>query len=97
MTRTQVQQILSSHRDELQRMGVKSLALFGSVRRDEAGASSDVDLLVEFDRPIGYFHFFDVQEFLQKLLNVPRVDLVMKDAVIQELKEDIYAEALDVL
>lgn len=97
MTQSQIKQILSSHRDDLRRMGVKSLAVFGSMRRDESGASSDVDLLVEFDRPIGYFHFFDVQEFLQKLLNVPKVDLVMRDAVIEELKEDIYAEAMDVL
>jgi len=52
---------------------------------------------VEFDRPIGYFHFFDVQEYLQKILNVPKVDLVMRDAVIDELKDEILEEALDVL
>jgi predicted nucleotidyltransferase len=96
MTRSQVQKLISDHREDLHRMSVKSLALFGSVRRDEAGESSDVDLLVEFDRPIGYFHFFDVQEYLQKLLNVPKVDLVMRDAVIEELKKDILEEALDV-
>jgi hypothetical protein len=97
MTRSQAQKIISTHSEELRRMGVKSLAVFGSVGRDEAGKSSDVDLLVEFDRPIGYFHFFDVQEYLQKILHVPKVDLVMRDAVIEELKEDIFNEAMDVL
>ncbi|MFH1861605.1 MAG: nucleotidyltransferase family protein [bacterium] len=97
MTRQQVTQILAAHERELRGMGVKSLALFGSLARDEATDSSDVDLLVEFDRPIGYFHFFDVQEYLQKLIPAPKVDLVMRDAVYEELKEDIYAEALDVL
>ena len=56
MKRDKVVKILSEHRDELQqRFGVKSLALFGSVARDEATGISDVDLLVEFDRPTGLF------------------------------------------
>ncbi|MBU0517707.1 nucleotidyltransferase family protein [bacterium] len=89
--------LLFVHQNELREMGVKSLALFGSVAREDATETSDLDLLVDFDRPIGYFHFFDVQEYLQKILSVPKVDLVMRNAVIDELKEDIYTEALDVL
>jgi predicted nucleotidyltransferase len=42
-------------------LGVRSLDLFGSVARGDAGPGSDVDLLVEFDRPVGLFHFFRVQ------------------------------------
>jgi predicted nucleotidyltransferase len=38
--------------------GVLSLSLFGSVCRDEAGPSRDVDPLVEFDCPVGYFGLF---------------------------------------
>jgi predicted nucleotidyltransferase len=55
MNRNQVLKIIADHRETLARdFGVKSLALFGSVVRDEANAASDVDLLVEFDdRPIG--------------------------------------------
>ena len=34
-----------------QRFGVRSLAIFGSVSRDEDTVDSDVDLLVEFDGP----------------------------------------------
>lgn len=97
MTKQQAMRILAAHERELRSMGVKSLALFGSLARDEAAESSDVDLLVEFDRPIGYFHFFDVQEYLQRLLAARKVDLVMRDAVYDELKDDIYEEALDVL
>jgi uncharacterized protein len=46
------------------RFGVTGLALFGSVR-DEAGQDSDVDLLVEFDRPIGLFQFMEERTFRQ--------------------------------
>jgi len=49
-------QILKQENAELEKkFGVKSLLLFGSVARDEATPASDVDLLVEFNRPVGYF------------------------------------------
>lgn len=35
-------------------MGVRTLSIFGSVARDQAGPGSDVDFLVEFDQPVGY-------------------------------------------
>ena len=77
-------------------MGVASLSLFGSVARGEAAATSDIDMLVEFDRPIGLFEFVEVKLYLEMLLDVPEVDLVMPDALIEELKDDILAEAIRV-
>jgi predicted nucleotidyltransferase len=38
--------ILADHRDEIGRFSVKSIALFGSVARDEAVPGSDIDILV---------------------------------------------------
>jgi uncharacterized protein len=53
MQRNEVLKILADHRDAMrQQFGVKSLALFGSVARDEATETSDVDLLVAFARPV---------------------------------------------
>ena len=72
---------------------MRSLDLFGSVARNEARADSDVDLLVDFERPIGLFHFFRVQRRLEELLGA-RVDLVMRDAVKPQLRERIFAEAI---
>lgn len=67
MKRNDVLRILTEHREALQQQfGVKSLALFGSVVRDEATEASDVDL-------------------------------VLRHAVIEELQEDIYGEAVDVI
>ncbi len=86
-----------AHRDELRSMGVASLAVFGSVARNEATDSSDVDLLIEFNRPVGYFHFYDVQDALRKALGTPCVDLVMRSAIIEDLREDILGEAVNVL
>lgn len=95
MTRTQVLNILAAHQAQLRELGVKSLALFGSVARDEATGASDVDLLVDFDRPVSLFEVLDVRFFLESLLGVREVDLVLRRAVLDELKEDIYGEAVD--
>jgi predicted nucleotidyltransferase len=72
MQRDAILRVLSSHQARLREMGVKSLALFGSVARGQAAEGSDVDLLVEFDRPVGYFHFLDVKEYLEGSSAAPR-------------------------
>lgn len=94
MTRQEVLDKLEANRSELRQMGVKSLSLFGSLARDEATDRSDVDLLVEFDRPIGLFQFIRVQQHLQEILGVNRVDLVMLDALHEELRDDILRDAI---
>ena len=81
MKRDQITQILQAHRSELeQKYGVKSLSLFGSVARDEDGPASDVDLLVEFTRPVGYFGLFALQDHLESLLG-SKVDLGTPDSL----------------
>ena len=92
-----VKTTLASHESELREQGIKSLAIFGSVARGDAGPDSDVDLLIEFDRTVGLFHFIHVKDFLGGLLEGARVDLVMREAVYEELKEDIFGEAVNVL
>jgi predicted nucleotidyltransferase len=93
VTQEQVRRCLAEARSELGALGVRSLDLFGSVARGEASPDSDVDLLVEFDRPIGLFHFFRVQRRLEEILDA-RVDLVMRDAVKPQLRDRILAEAI---
>ena len=97
MNREDILAILAAHRADLMDFGVKSLALFGSAARDEAGPESDVDLLVEFDRSIGLFHYAHLQQYLETLLGGAKVDLVMRRALLDELKDDILEEALDVV
>ena len=78
-------------------MGVASLALFGSTVRHETTASSDVDLLVEFVRPVGLFTFYRVQEYLEEILGIDHVDLVLRRSVVDELRDGIYGEAVPCL
>ncbi len=94
MKRDEVLQRLAAHRKELHSMGVTSLALFGSLVRGEGTYRSDVDLLVEFDRPVGLFQFIRVQQYLEDLLDVEKVDLVMPDALREEFREEVLREAI---
>jgi uncharacterized protein len=98
MKRSDVCRVLAEHRAELRdRFAIKSLALFGSVVRNESTAASDVDLLVEFERRVGLFHLMDTEEFIRGLLGVEKVDLVLRRSVLPELKDEVFAEAIDVL
>ena len=97
MTRADALQKLRAERDYLrERYGVESLALFGSVARDDAGPESDVDVLVEFGRPITLFDLVAVQQYLERCLGVRRVDLVPRDSVYPAFRDDILGEALHV-
>jgi hypothetical protein len=95
MRRDQVLKTLSAHRDELRsRYGVKSLALFGSVARGESGPESDVDLLVEFERPIG-LRFFELIDHLEDLLGCS-VDLGTPRSLKPRIRDRVLAEAVNV-
>ena len=94
MKRDEVLRLLTDRREELRTMGVSSLELFGSTVREDAGENSDVDLLVEFCRPVGLFTFYRVQEYLEQVLGTDKVDLVVRGAVLDELKDAIYGEAI---
>lgn len=77
----EIQDILREHREQLSRTyGVVELGVFGSCARGEAVEGSDVDILVEFDRPVGFFKFLELEEQLSEWLGA-RVDLVTKAAL----------------
>jgi predicted nucleotidyltransferase len=54
--------------------GVQKIGLFGSYERGTAQTESDIDLVIEFARPIG-FRFFALSDYLEKLLGAP-VDIL---------------------
>lgn len=93
MERDEALRILRRHMEELQEYHVKSLAVFGSVARGEAGAASDVDILVEFERPVDLFVFLRLQRRLSEILGC-RVDLATPNALHSAMRDQILAEAV---
>ena len=92
-----IRRTLSENRAALQNQGVRSLTIFGSTARGEAGSESDIDLLVEFDPAarIGLIGYIGLQDRLSELLG-RKVDLVSRDALDRNIRERVDAEAAQV-
>ncbi|EAZ89940.1 nucleotidyltransferase family protein [Crocosphaera chwakensis] len=96
MKRHEVLKIIAEHREQLEKLGVKSLSLFGSVARDEAGPDSDVDFLVELNREMGLFEFIKIRLYLQDILNCS-VDLGTEDTLREHLREPVLKDVIHAL
>jgi hypothetical protein len=73
-----------------QKFSVKSLAVFGSVARNDA-RPRDLDLLVDFYEPPGLFGFIALENHLADLLGI-KIDLVMREALKPRLGNTILQE-----
>lgn len=93
LSRDTVLRTLSEHKDEILRLGVKSLAVFGSVCRDEATSESDIDVLVEFSGAGTYDSYMRLKGFLERLLGM-NVDLVTRKALKPRMKQQVESEAV---
>lgn len=69
------------------KFSVVRIGYFGSYSKNEQTEDSDIDILVEFGKPIGW-DFFDLQEMLENELKI-KVDLVSNKALKYQLKESI--------
>jgi predicted nucleotidyltransferase len=74
------------------RFRVRDLAVFGSVARGESSATSDLDVLVDFEGPATFDGFMGLKFFLEDTLGV-EVDLVTRAALKPRLRERIESEA----
>ena len=93
-SRQDVLQELKTLKGEVQtEYSVKTLGLFGSVARGEQTDQSDIDLLVEFSRPVGFVTFMRLEKFLSDRLG-KRVDLVTADSLKQVIRQDILSEVV---
>ncbi len=67
------------------------MALFGSVARDEAHSNSDVDILVEFNRPVGLFGLIELEERLEQVLGC-KVDLGTPDSLKERIRKNVMED-----
>jgi predicted nucleotidyltransferase len=85
---------LLGHKAELrEKFKVKNIGVFGSYLRGEQKRGSDIDVLVEFNDPIGLFEFMKLENYLSDLLGV-KVDLVSKKALKPHIGERILEEVI---
>jgi len=91
-----IRSVLSDQKEFLRnKYRVKEMSIFGSVVRREEGDISDIDILVDFSEPIGFFAFLELEEYLEQLLG-RKVDLVSRKALKPRIGERILKEAVPV-
>ena len=75
------------------KFNVKSVGLFGSCARGEQTRKSDIDLLVEFESPIGLFELVELEEYLSGILGA-KVEIVTPDALKPLMKPSVLKEVI---
>lgn len=92
MESTEINATLHKHMSTLRdQYGVGRIGLFGSFVRGEQHPESDIDLLVEFVRPVGFFKFMELENQLSEILGA-KVDLVTRNALKPRIGKRILDE-----
>lgn len=69
---------------------VRKIGLFGSFSDDTSSDESDIDLLVEFDKPVGW-KYFSLELYLEKIFG-RKIDLVTKNGLKEQMREQILSQ-----
>lgn len=89
----QIKKVIIKHKEYVKKkFFVKKIGVFGSYTKSKEGTESDVDILVEFDGPIGW-DFVELKDFLENILN-KKVDLVSIKALKSQIKDNILNEVI---
>lgn len=96
LTKSEVTRILQDHQSYLaSEFGVSRVGLFGSFSRDAYDEASDVDLVIEFERPIG-FQFMALADYLETILGKD-VDILTPTAISKIRVADVADQIEDSL
>jgi predicted nucleotidyltransferase len=86
-----IKQVLSQLKPELKRKYfVNTIGLFGSVLRNDFTSKSDIDIIVDFSKPIG-IEFVDLADYIESKLH-KKVDLVSRNGVKPKYFQQIESE-----
>ena len=89
MTGPDMYRAIAAELDTLRReYSVERIGLFGSYVRGDQEEGSDVDLLVDFERPVGLFRFVSLRDYLSERLGT-RVDLATVAALKADFRERV--------
>jgi uncharacterized protein len=93
MERQEIEQKLKALKPLLyQKYSIVRIGYFGSFAKGEAKENSDIDILIDYEKPLGW-EFFDIQDLLHEHLN-RKIDLVTFYALKKQLKEGILKQVI---
>jgi uncharacterized protein len=92
----EIQQLLQTHRDLLQaQFRVSEMSIFGSYARGQQTPSSDLDLLIDYDRPPTLWMLAQLRDYLSEMLEM-RVDVVTQKGLKPRIRDRVLGEAVKV-
>lgn len=87
-----IERIIQKNKKELkEKYGLKEIGIFGSYIKGEQDENSDIDMLVEVERPMGFVKFIKLENYLSQILGI-KVDLVTKKALKPYIGRQILQE-----
>lgn len=90
------QKIKEAIEEDPNKSAIGSVFLFGSFLHGDNDPESDIDLLFEMKKTLSLFKIIDVQDRLEKKLG-RKVDFIEKDSLDKYIKDDVLAEAKQIL
>lgn len=91
LTRTDILSKLTELKPILHKdFSVNKIGLFGSYSDNSFTEESDIDILVELEKPIGW-KFFSLELYLEQIFN-KKIDLVTQNALKEQIKENILEQ-----
>ena len=88
----EIKKELQKHREEFrEQYGLKEIGIFGSYVKGEQKENSDIDMLIELEKPIGFVRFMRLENALSQLLGV-RVEMVTRKALKPHIGKRILQE-----
>lgn len=89
---SEIKKIIQQHKEDLkEKYAVKEIGIFGSCARGEQDESSDIDILVELEKPVGIVKFLKLEKHLSLLLEA-KVEIVTKKALKPYIGRQILQE-----
>jgi predicted nucleotidyltransferase len=88
----EIKELIQKHKEEFgKQYGLKEIGIFGSYVRGEQGTESDLDILIELEKPIGFVKFMRLERALSELLGI-QVEMVTKKALKPHIGRRILQE-----
>jgi uncharacterized protein len=91
--KSKISSVLAANREKLVlKYHLKSIGIFGSFTRDDFTDDSDIDILIDYDQPLG-IEFIDLADELETILN-RKIDLVSRKGIKPKYFEEIQKDLL---
>ena len=92
----EIKVLLNNHKKEFEgKYQIKDIGIFGSYAKGFQNKTSDIDILVTFEKPVSLLHIISFENYLSDMLGI-KVDVVPKNNIRKELKDSILKETVSV-